>query len=32
MYTLAEVSDPDRGWGIAGETWSFMEADPDFPL
>ena len=26
MYTLAEVSDPDRGWGIAGETWSFMEA------
>ena len=26
MYTLAEVADPDRGWGIAGETWSFMEA------
>ncbi len=26
MYTLAEVSDRDRGWGLAGETWSFMEA------
>ena len=26
MYTLAGVADPDRGWGIAGETWSFMEA------
>ena len=26
MYTLAEVSDLDRGWGLAGETWSFMEA------
>ena len=26
MYTLAEVADPDRGWGIAGETWAFMEA------
>ncbi len=26
MYTLAGVADPDRGWGLAGETWSFMEA------
>lgn len=26
MYTLAGVADPDRGWGIAGETWEFMEA------
>ncbi len=26
MYTLAEVADPERGWGIAGETWDFMEA------
>ena len=24
MYTLAEASDPGRGWGIAGETWRFM--------
>ena len=24
MYTLAEAADPDRGWGIAGETWRFM--------
>ena len=24
MYTMAEASDPDRGWGIAGETWRFM--------
>ena len=26
MYTLAGVADPERGWGIAGETWNFMEA------
>ena len=26
MYTLAGINDPDRGWGIAGETWSFMQA------
>ena len=26
MYTLAGVADPDKGWGIAGETWTFMEA------
>ena len=30
MYTLAEVADPDRGWGIAGETWAFMEAISGF--
>jgi len=26
MYTLAGVSDPERGWGRCGETWSFMAA------
>ena len=26
MYTLAGVADPERGWGLAGETWHFMEA------
>ena len=26
IYTLAGVADPQRGWGIAGETWHFMEA------
>ncbi len=25
-YTLAEAIDPDRGWGLAGETWRAMEA------
>jgi LPPG:FO 2-phospho-L-lactate transferase len=25
MYTLAGLNDPVRGWGIAGETWHFME-------
>lgn len=25
-YTLAGVVDPERGWGLAGETWRFMEA------
>jgi LPPG:FO 2-phospho-L-lactate transferase len=25
-YTLAGVSNPETGWGRAGETWSFMEA------
>lgn len=24
MYTLAGCSDPERGWGRADETWSFM--------
>ena len=26
MYTLAGEADPERGWGLAGETWNFMEA------
>jgi len=26
MYTLAGLGDWQRGWGIAGETWNFMEA------
>ncbi len=25
-YTLAEAIDPDRGWGLVGETWRAMEA------
>ncbi len=26
MYTLAGLANPDTGWGLAGETWSFLEA------
>lgn len=26
MYTLAGLNDPVQGWGLAGETWSFMAA------
>lgn len=26
LYTLSELSDRERGWGRADETWSFMEA------
>lgn len=26
MYTLAGLADPERGWGLAGETWQCMEA------
>lgn len=26
MYTLAGVVNPGTGWGLAGETWSFMAA------
>jgi LPPG:FO 2-phospho-L-lactate transferase len=26
MYTLAGVSDPERGWGRRDETWTFMTA------
>jgi LPPG:FO 2-phospho-L-lactate transferase len=26
MYTLAGVSDPDKGWGRRDETWTFMAA------
>jgi len=25
MYTLADVADRERGWGLSGETWTFME-------
>lgn len=26
VYTLADLSDRTRGWGLAGETWDFMGA------
>lgn len=26
IYTLAGLSDPQRGWGRVNETWTFMEA------
>ncbi len=26
VYTLAEAIDPDRGWGLAGETWTTLGA------
>lgn len=26
MYTLAGLEDAEQGWGLAGETWAFMEA------
>ncbi|MCC7346509.1 MAG: 2-phospho-L-lactate transferase [Variibacter sp.] len=26
MYTLAGLSDPERGWGLRDETWAFMGA------
>jgi len=25
MYTLAGIADPQTGWGIQGETWSFLD-------
>jgi LPPG:FO 2-phospho-L-lactate transferase len=25
MYTLAGIANPETGWGLAGETWSFIE-------
>ncbi len=25
MYTLAGIANPEQGWGLAGETWAFME-------
>jgi LPPG:FO 2-phospho-L-lactate transferase len=25
MYTLGGIADPERGWGLRGETWTFME-------
>ena len=30
-YTLAAAIDPERGWGLAGETWHAMEALGRFP-
>jgi LPPG:FO 2-phospho-L-lactate transferase len=26
MYTLAGLSNPETGWGLAGETWNFLDA------
>ena len=26
LYAIADLNDPERGWGLAGETWNFMEA------
>ena len=26
VYTLAGINDPSQGWGLAGETWGFMQA------
>ena len=26
VYTLAGIANPETGWGVAGETWSFMGA------
>ncbi|HYE00920.1 MAG TPA: 2-phospho-L-lactate transferase CofD family protein, partial [Alphaproteobacteria bacterium] len=26
LYTLSGLSDRERGWGLAGETWNFMAA------
>ena len=26
MYTLAGLSDSNRGWGVEGETWNFLSA------
>jgi len=26
IYTLAGVADPDKGWGLADESWHFMQA------
>ena len=26
MYTLAGINNTEQGWGLAGETWQFMEA------
>jgi LPPG:FO 2-phospho-L-lactate transferase len=25
MYTLGGIANPETGWGIAGETWNFLE-------
>ena len=26
LYAIADLNDPERGWGLAGETWNFMDA------
>jgi LPPG:FO 2-phospho-L-lactate transferase len=26
MYTLAELANPETGWGLAGESWNFLAA------
>jgi LPPG:FO 2-phospho-L-lactate transferase len=26
LYALADLNDPERGWGLANETWNFMAA------
>jgi len=26
MYTLAELSNKEQGWGLQGETWNFLDA------
>lgn len=26
LYTLSGLADPVRGWGLAGESWNFMDA------
>ncbi|MBI2975983.1 MAG: 2-phospho-L-lactate transferase [Chloroflexi bacterium] len=26
MYTLAGLSNPETGWGLAGESWNFLDA------
>jgi LPPG:FO 2-phospho-L-lactate transferase len=26
MYTLAGINNPQQGWGIAGESWQFMQS------
>jgi LPPG:FO 2-phospho-L-lactate transferase len=31
-YTVAGAIDPERGWGLAGETWHAMDALARFPL
>jgi LPPG:FO 2-phospho-L-lactate transferase len=25
MYTLGGIANPEQGWGLAGETWNFMD-------
>ena len=25
MYTLAGIANPETGWGLAGETWNFLD-------